>query len=208
MKRIILDLSHWNNVKDWDKVKIQCDGIILKCGGSDSKDGSTYKDKCFDDYYRHCKNLCIPVGCYYFGVGDTAEKGRFDAVRFYEMIKDKQFEYPVYLDFEKGVKTNKRGNTEYIKAFCEELEKRDYFVGIYTSDISGYKEMMYIDDVLPYSWWVARYGSDVKYAAKNMHMHQFTSTGKVDGIVGNVDKSYCYLDFPSIIKKRCLNGYR
>jgi len=39
-------------------------------------------------------------------------------------------------------------------------------------------------------------------------MWQYTSTGKVSGISGNVDLNYCYQDFPTMIKNAGLNGFK
>ena len=38
-------------------------------------------------------------------------------------------------------------------------------------------------------------------------MWQYSSTGKVDGISGNVDMNHCYRDYPTIIKNAKLNGF-
>ena len=42
---------------------------------------------------------------------------------------------------------------------------------------------------------------------KSYGMWQYTSTGTVNGINGNVDRDYLYVDYPSIIKDVHLNGY-
>ena len=36
---------------------------------------------------------------------------------------------------------------------------------------------------------------------------QYSSKGSVDGISGNVDLDYCYVDYPTIIKNGGFNGY-
>ena len=38
-------------------------------------------------------------------------------------------------------------------------------------------------------------------------MWQNSSTGRVVGIIGNVDTDICYIDYPSIITKGGFNGY-
>ena len=38
-------------------------------------------------------------------------------------------------------------------------------------------------------------------------MHQYTSEDRVNGINGNVDMSWCYVDFASIIKSNGFNGF-
>ena len=39
-------------------------------------------------------------------------------------------------------------------------------------------------------------------------MWQYSSKGKVNGISTDVDLDYCYKDYPNIIKKAGLNGYK
>ena len=38
-------------------------------------------------------------------------------------------------------------------------------------------------------------------------MWQYSSTGKINGINGNVDRDHCYVDYPAKIKAAGLNGY-
>jgi hypothetical protein len=38
-------------------------------------------------------------------------------------------------------------------------------------------------------------------------MWQYTSSGTVSGISGNVDRDYCYVDYPTKIKSAGKNGY-
>ena len=39
-------------------------------------------------------------------------------------------------------------------------------------------------------------------------MWQYTSSGKVSGISGNVDMDICYVDYPAKIKAAGLNGFK
>jgi hypothetical protein len=67
----------------------------------------------------------------------------------------------------------------------------------------------YVDDSTQakYPVWVAQYNSKCTYT-KDYGMWQYSSTGSVDGISGNVDMDYCYKDYPGIIKKNGYNGYK
>lgn len=58
-----------------------------------------------------------------------------------------------------------------------------------------------------YAVWLAQYASKPTYSGK-YGMWQYSSTGKVNGISGNVDMNWCYVDYPSAIKKAGLNGYK
>lgn len=39
-------------------------------------------------------------------------------------------------------------------------------------------------------------------------MWQYSSTGKVSGVSVPVDMDYCYVDYPSVIKAKGLNGFK
>lgn len=199
-----IDISHWNRVDDFNKVRN--DGyefVIIKAGGSDK---GFYKDRCFDDYYRLAKLAGLYVGAYYFvGPGFTsANDGRMDAKRFLNIINDKSFEYPIVLDLEATRPENKDGATEASIAFCEYCEDHGYYVSIYASDISGFKERLDIDKLKPFDKWVARYGKKPEYV-KKYDIWQKSSTGAVDGIRGNVDIDISYKDYNEITFKYKLN---
>lgn len=203
-----IDVSHWQGTIDWSKVAAS--GIkftICKAGGSDS---GFYKDKTWESNYSNAKRNGLHVGAYYF-VGSgcvNAESGAADARRFIEMLRGKQLDMPVYIDFEAPSARDKVGNTAACAAFCEVMEDAGFFAGIYSSDISGFVDRLNMKALEPWSWWVARYGSEPKRALANLHVWQKSSTGRINGIAGNVDLDECYVDFPSIIKARGLNGYK
>ena len=201
-----IDVSKWQGVINWQKVAE--DGVefaIIKAGGSDC---GNYTDKNFLANVIGAASNCIHVGAYYF-VGKnckSAQEGQANALRFYDIIKNVVLDYPVYIDFEKPDRTNKQGNTDAVKAFCMQMEALGYYVGIYASDISGFKERLDISQLTAWDKWVARYGSEPKYTTK-YNMWQYSSKGKVNGIRGNVDMDYCKVDFAKIIREKHLNGF-
>lgn len=206
--KLVLDISHWQGDVDFFKLKLNgVWGVILKCGGAEN--GKYYIDNKFYTNYAKAVQNGLHVGCYWF----TGMK--FDAVEesehFYNVIKNMKFDLPVYLDWEVSTSTNtiqRRYNTEWCVNFIRNMERKLYFVGIYASDISGFKDRLVSTSLLPFTWWVARYSkSKPSYATVNCHMWQYTSKAKIDGIKGNVDASECYRDFPTIIIGGHFNGY-
>lgn len=202
-----IDVSHWQGTIDWNKVKEA--GIqfaIIKAGGSD--DGF-YTDSKWEANYKGAKAAGIPIGAYYFVGKDcvSAAAGKADAERFLKILKGKQLEYPVYMDNEAQPASAKTGITEATIAFCETMENAGYFVGIYGSTYSGFKERMDDGRLTPYAHWVAQYASKCTYSG-NYGIWQYSSKGKVSGISGNVDLDYAYVDYPSVITKDGFNGYR
>ena len=203
----LIDISHWQGNVDFAKVKASgIEGVILKAGGSDA---GFYKDSTYEGNYSKAKAAGLHVGAYYYvGKGCvSAADGEADAKRFEAMIAGKQFDLPVYMDVEDPAPGNNGKVTDAVVAFCSYLEKRGYFVGVYGSDFSGFKDRMTLSRLKnKYSLWVARYGSKPTYATP-YDVWQYSSTGKVSGISGNVDMDECYKDFPSIIKNGGFNGY-
>lgn len=204
-----IDISHWQKDIDFATLKEHdnIDFCILKAGGSDK---GIYVDSTFYSRYEECKKYGLNVGAYYF-VGskcDSYADGQADAVRFINIIKNLQFEYPIYIDFEAPDKTNIEGNTDACVAFCDMCENAGYYVGIYASDISGFKERLNISRLGSYDKWVARYGRTPEYV-KTFGVWQYSSDGHLSGIpYGRVDLDYSYKDYPSIMKRQHLNGFR
>lgn len=210
MNRRGIDVSKWQGNIDWNAVKLSgTEFAIIKAGGSDA---GFYTDSCYERNYDGAKAAGVPVGAYYI-VGPrclSAEDGTADAFRFLDMLKGKKFEYPVYLDWELPPAGHRLESTQAANAFCDTLERFGYYVGIYASDVAGFKERLMLKDLSKYDIWVARYGSApdyVKAFRASYGMWQFSSTGSIPGIRGNVDLDIAYYDFPAIMKSKHLNGY-
>lgn len=201
-----IDISHWNNIYNFDFVAQHTDFVILKAGGSDGKKKRQYTDVCFEEYYQELHKRSVPLGAYYFAGNDfiSAEKGALDAIHFLDIIKGKKFLYPVVCDLEATSKNNRIGATEAVKAFCLTLEDAGYYAMVYASDISGFKERLQIDKLIGFDKWVARYGNNPVYV-KQYGIHQYSSKGIMQGIIGNVDMDQAYKDYPKIISDHHLN---
>jgi lysozyme len=201
-----IDVSHWQGAIDWKKVKAA--GIqftIIKSGGSDA---GFYTDPRWEENYRSAKASGIAVGAYYF-VGPactSAADGQADAQRFLNQLKGKQFEYPVFIDVEATSPSTKAGTTEAAIAFCRTLEAAGYYAGIYSSAVSGFRDRLDDSKLTSFTHWVAQYASKCTYGGA-YGIWQYSSTGSVNGISGNVDMNISYIDYPSTIKASGFNGY-
>lgn len=206
-----LDISSYQNGINFNLFKISdVNFLILRAGFTGWGTGVNYnKDSCFENFYKQAKQIGIPVGAYWYSCANNYEKGVAEAKYMYEnCLKDKQFEFPIYIDVEDTHHQvgNKRGVTDAIIGFCEYLENLGYYVGIYASDISGFQDKMYLNELNAYDKWVARYGSTPKYLS-SYGMWQSSSSGRINGYNGNLDTDVAYKDYPSIIKSNGLNGY-
>jgi GH25 family lysozyme M1 (1,4-beta-N-acetylmuramidase) len=210
-----IDISHHQGNVDFEKVK--ADGVsfvILKAGGSEyNKSTKQGKDNKFEEYYRDAKRAMLPVGAYYYagnGFVHGASAGIRDAGHFRQLLAGKKFEYPVFIDVEQPIfNLHKDKVTDATLAFCTELEQAGYYVGIYASDMSGFKSKLNDEKLQHFDHWVAKYsesGNKPVYV-KKYGIWQFSSKGKVEGIKGNVDLDYAYKNYEAAIKKAHLNGY-
>lgn len=208
-----IDISHHQGTVDFEKVKASgVKFVILKAGGSEyNKSTKQGKDTKFEEYYRDAKRLAIPVGAYYYagnGFVQGSSAGIKDAGHFRQLLAGKKFEYPVFIDVEQPVfNLHKDKVTEATIAFCKELESAGYYIGIYASDISGFKSKLHEDKLSSFDHWVARYKSTGPSFVKKYGMWQFSSSGKINGISGNVDMDYAYKNYELVIKKAHLNGF-
>ena len=201
-----IDVSHWQNLIDFNKVKeAGFDFVIIKAGGSDY---GFYTDKMFKTNYAKAKAAGLKVGAYYFvGKKFLGEyNGAADGQRFVKLLEGMQFEYPVFLDVETTDRRFKAEATDAAIAFCDVLEKAGYFVGIYASDVSGFKERLDHTRLKKYAHWVARYGKEPE-VCKEYGIWQYSSKGSIDGISGSVDLDVSSVEYNKVITEKGFNNY-
>lgn len=195
-----VDLSVYNNKVDFVKLKEQgIDFVILRAGYGRL---TAQKDKRFDEYYEGAKAAGLKVGAYWYCYADSGSDAIREADACIEVLSGKQFEFPIYYDFEEE---RCKGDAELkIRMFCDRLEKAGYYAGIYSS-ASWFK------DVIPqimrtrYTTWIAHW--DVQNPMYTAPVWQYSSKGRVQGISGDVDMDYAFCDFEPIIRDKGLNGF-
>jgi GH25 family lysozyme M1 (1,4-beta-N-acetylmuramidase) len=201
-----IDTSKWQGNIDWNKVKNS--GVqfaILRAGYGRE---SNQKDECFERSYAGAKAAGLYVGAYHYSYAMTVDEAKKEAKTFLEWIKGKTFEMPVFFDLEesKQLALGKEKCTEIAVAFMETVEKAGYWVGLYMS--KSPLETHISEEVRKrYCIWVAHYGVKKTTYNGQFGIWQKSSSGKINGISGNVDLNECYIDYPEQIKKAGLNGF-
>ena len=204
MAKYGIDVSQWQRDINWSEVKT--DFAILRAGYGRI---ASQVDTKFERNYLGAKAADIPVGAYWYSYAKSAEEARQEAKVFIDVLKYKQFEYPVYFDVEEKATLDLGRDkvSEIIIAFLDEMEKAGYFAGLYMSAsfLTNYTTQ-YIKD--RYAIWVAHYDVNKPNYTGQYGMWQKTSTGKVSGIKGNVDLNECYVDYPKQIKADGRNNFQ
>lgn len=210
MKLKILDISKYQPNIDYAACARDIDGVILRCGLTYWGAQNMGKDECFEKHYAGFKAQGVPVGAYYYSAADSVAIAEKEADFCISLLKDKQFEMPIYYDIENNERQGKLSRsalTDIAKAFCTRLEKAGYFVGVYASTSWFNSRLDHKELSEKYTVWLADYRAnyDKTYARD---MHQYTSYGTVQGINGRVDLSRCYKDFTAVITAQGLNGVK
>ena len=90
-----IDVSEWQGVVDWEKVKPHVDGVILRAGC-----GVSYADKQFARNAKECNRLGIPIGAYWFSYAKTAAQAKAEAQALLAAVKPYRMELPLAFDWE------------------------------------------------------------------------------------------------------------
>ena len=207
MKVFGIDVSKWNGDFDFSKAKSEGVKFAILRGAY-----ACEKDVRFESYYKACKGLDLPVGCYHYSMAKSVSEARTEAnFLIQNVLKGKQFEYPIYMDVEDNTQKalGKDMLTEIVTAYCDTLEKAGYYVGIYSSG-SFFGTYMNESKLERFDKWVAHWSKQCSYNG-NYGMWQFGGetnvirSNKVAGVV--CDQNYAFVDYPKIIKDKGLNGY-
>ena len=208
MEKFGIDVSRWQG--DFDFAKAKKEGVkfaIIKAGGAD---GGLYKDSKFEQNYKNAKAAKIGVGAYFFGSAKTINEAQAEAAYFAELIKGKQFDYPVFYDVEADeMKVGKDALTDIVWEFCAEMEKRGYWCGFYTNLDWYINHLNGAGLAARFSFWCAAWMKSCP--REDAQMWQFggsTNLIRENTVAGVVcDQDYCFVDYPKKIKEKGLNGY-
>lgn len=200
----IIDVSTFQGDINWAKVKGNCDGAIIRTGfrGYGSK-GTLSTDARFKKNIAEATAQGIPIGVYFFTQALNEAEAKAEAQYVLDLIKGYKITYPVYIDIEysnakangRADKLSKAVRTSNAIAFLETIKAAGYIPGVYASK-HWFENMLDDSRLSAYTHWVAHYASKCGYGGK-YDMWQYTDSGSVPGISGNVDKNYCYRNFAS-----------
>ena len=202
-----LDVSQFQGEVDWERVKAAGYQFAMLRAGY----GYNTVDAQFQRNASECNRIGLPIGAYWFCYAFSTDKAVQEADGCIDTISGYRLDYPVCYDIEQatadyvekqGVSFTPALAKNVVKSFCNRIEAKGYFAMFY-SNRSFFDT--YLDTALAerYAFWYARYTSN--FDGTDCGMWQYTSTGSVPGISGNVDLDLAYMDYPAVIKKAGLN---
>jgi GH25 family lysozyme M1 (1,4-beta-N-acetylmuramidase)/predicted glycosyl hydrolase (DUF1957 family) len=207
-----IDVSYANAYVDWAKVRAS--GIskaILRIGFTGYGSYSCTLDARFEENYKNATANGVQVGVYFFSYAISPDKdpqkslqlARNEANFCVSQLKGKNISLPVVYDIEDLAASNPKLSslgrdalTNNVLEFCRIIKEAGYTPMLYASPA-------YIRSYLDYDriWaadiplWIANYTSAETYSFPYpAYMWQYTSTGSVSGVSGNVDVNRVYPD--------------
>ena len=207
----VIDVSSWQGDIDWAKAKADgVEGAIIRLGYG----WGNYADAKAQRNINECKRLGIPFGIYWYSYAYDANCARAEgndvAAKLRQMgVSPNDLKYPVYYDLEKWTwaghtpPTNPNVYSGMTNAWYGALQSAGYKnLGVYsyTSYLQG---PLNNANIYAKTRWVAQYGPQMEFTAfgTNDRGWQYTSSGQINGISGNVDMSAFGNKTYSVIKR-------
>lgn len=201
-----IDVSYYqgNNI-DYTKVKkAGYNFVMARCGYGNMTAYPYQKDSTFETNYKNAKAAGLSVGTYFYSYATTVESAKAEAEGVLNVIKGKQFDYPIAFDIEensqRGLSANQKAAV--IEAFISVLENAGYYVVLYSYE--AFLNTVPATTLAKYDIWCANID---KKPSMRYGIWQNSWRGKIDGINGDVDTNIAEKDYPTIIKGAGLNGY-
>lgn len=199
-----IDVSVYQGTIDWSKVKKDnIDFAMIRSGYRGyGINGTLVEDSMFSKNILGAVANGIDVGIYFYTQAITVEEAKEEAKFVVNLIKryGVKITYPIAVDTElstakpegtgRADSISVEERTKIIKAFCDTIKDLGYTPMIYANKY-WLNEDLDMSKLSNYDVWLAHYTNQTDYKGKYT-MWQYTDSGNVQGIIGNVDKNYCY----------------
>ena len=205
IERFGIDISRAQNSIDWETLAKNDDleFVIIRAAQG------TAEDSRFAENVRAAMRLKIPFGMYFASSATTAEEAIAEANFAAEYAKQYQPIYGIWYDMElpKQQTLGKQKITQLLRVWCDRVKEVGVPYGIY-SNRDWLNNRIDLPQLADANLWYAAYPSvkqkvltdapkenRSKLSYPQAAIWQWTSKGRIDGIIGNVDMNVCYKDF-------------
>ncbi len=205
-----IDVSEWNKTINWTKVKqAGIDFAIIRVAYRGWGDAGTLAvDNKAVENLKGAIAAGIPVGVYIFSQATTEKEAIEEANYITDKIRGYNISLPVVMDFEfasagglvgrlynkfgTSNATNKNAATKVCMAFCKQVASKGYTPMVYANADMLRNHLNASTISASYPVWLANYTTKTDYTGDYSYW-QYSSTGKVSGISGNVDMNVRYM---------------
>lgn len=193
MSKLVLDVSEFQPSIDYAAAAQSIDGVIIRCGGTyyGSSHGQ-YTDDKWSAHYSGFSGQKEKIGAYFYAgaINDAQVQAEIDLTL--KQLKGKKFDLPIFYDIEapgEYESLSKSERTRLAMKWLKAISDAGYRVGVYTYLYYSEKLDMTQFENAGYYVWMAQYNSTLDYK-REAQLWQYTSSGSISGINGNVDLSH------------------
>lgn len=195
-----IDVSKWNKTIDWSKVKAAgVEFAFVRVGFRGYESGGLGSDEYAADNMKNAAAAGVKIGAYIFSQAITTKEAVEEADYVLEKVKGYNITMPLVFDFEyydggrlEKANLSRRKQTDICLAFCDRIKEAGYTPAVYANK-SMLSSDLYAEEIsAKYLIWLAHYTSKTDYSGEYSYW-QYTSSGSVNGISGNVDMNYWYV---------------
>ncbi|MCH5272587.1 MAG: glycoside hydrolase family 127 protein [Lachnospiraceae bacterium] len=198
-----IDVSRYQEAIDWKKAAASgVEFAIIRLGFRGmGTNGTCELDPYFKQNVEGALAAGIKVGVYFFTQATNVEEAKEEAAFVIENLKGYDITWPVAYDTEeitsyKAARANslpREVRTACAKAFMEDIAAAGYTPVLYVNTRWSILKLD-MGQLSKYDLWYAYYGDSIYYPY-HFTMWQYTASGKVDGIKGDVDMNISFVDY-------------
>ncbi len=187
-----MDVSEYQGEIDWHTVADSgIRFVFIKVGSRGTTEGNLYPDSMAQSYYAGAKDAGLQVGAYFFSQAITVEEAEAEAQFALEQISGWKLDLPVVYDWEWGGDGSRTTGvsqdtlTQCAESFCKIIADAGLAPMLYFNEYQGLAQMD-LERLSQYPFWLAQYDGELTFPHPFSYW-QYTCTGTVPGISGNVD---------------------
>ena len=165
---------------------------IIRLGYRRSESGELSTDEKALANLQGASEAGLPIGAYFFSQAISTQEALEEAEYALSLLEGYTLTYPLIYDWEylgedaRTADVDARTLTDCIKTFCGRVEAEGYKSMIYFNPHFHENEVLYLDELTDYHFWLAMYDTRMDYPYQ-IDMWQYPCTGTVPGIYGDVD---------------------
>lgn len=204
-----IDVSVYQQDINWKKVKKSgVDFAFIRAAYRGYGSGAIVNDINYRTNIENAIAAGVDVGVYIYSQAISVEEAIEEAQYLAGLVQGYDIHLPLVMDFEYAststgldgrlykAKLSKSKATDICNAFCETAEAMGYTAIVYANR-SMLEAQVNADDIsASYDIWLANYVNETKYKGAYAYW-QYSSTGSVKGISGNVDCNFRYIKTPA-----------
>lgn len=191
-----IDVSRHQEEIDWQQVKdAGVKFVMIRLGNRGTSEGTLRPDPMFWQNLLGARAVGLKVGAYFFSQAVSVEEAREEADFALGILNGIRLDMPLAFDWEQETRTENvdaRTLTDCTKVFCEAVETAGYDPLIYFNSFQA-QNLLLLEELKEIPWWLAMYDVTMEFPYR-MDMWQYSCTGTVPGIKGDVDLNLLFVD--------------